>query len=141
MTDHASDHGASALPGHHHHHQCCGHASHGVCAHNSDQHDACLGHHAHGEENKVRPAATGQRPPIKVDFDTQEWTELMAILEEMDDQTQACAFLNELNEKSAAWGKLFMNLTPDLESKAWKEKCDTAQQELLAVIAKIKSFA
>ena len=76
-----------------------------------------------------------------MDFDTQEWSELMGILEEMDDQSLACALLAELNEKSAAWGKLFMNLTPDLESADWKKACDTAQKELLAVIAKIKSFA
>ena len=106
---------------HHHHHQAtdqsCGHGQ-GKCCH-------------HG----------GQKPPIKVDFDTQEWTELLAILEAMDDQTQACTLLAELNEKSAAWGKLFMNLAPDLESDAWKQACDTAQAELMSVIEKIKAQA
>lgn len=97
-------------------------------------HDTC--HEPHG---KKRPSA--KRPPLKVDFDTQEWTELMAILEEMEDQEQACALLAELNEKSAAWGKLFMNLAPDLESAAWKKACDQAQEELRVVLDKIKSYA
>jgi len=122
---------------HHHdgcHHETCHHDHHGSC---------CSAHHAANHpDHAAGPAkSAAQRPPIKVDFDTQEWAELMAILEEMDDQTKACALLAELNEKSAAWGKLFMNLTPDLKSADWKAACDKAQKELLAVIAQIKSLA
>jgi len=110
---------------HHHHDHACEHHQHGH-HHDGGKHDAGCPH-------------GGPRPPIKVDFDTQEWTELLAILEDMEDQEKACALLAELNEKSAAWGKLFMNLAPDLESDTWKKACDTAQAELMAVIKKIKN--
>ena len=136
---------------HHHHGHCAGHPTGGCCGHHHetcglqvDQKNIDLAQDAdknRDKDLKKNLNSPGPRPPIKVDFDTQEWSELLAILEEMEDQQQACALLAELNEKSAAWGKLFMNLAPDLENAAWKEACDQAQQELCAVIKKIKEQA
>lgn len=74
-------------------------------------------------------------------MDNPELQEVMEILEEMENEQLAASLLSELNEKSSKLGKLLLNQDPTLSHEKWKELCDNAQNEVDAIIEKIRQEA
>ena len=71
--------------------------------------------------------------------DSADWEELLVILEEMEDQILATYLLSQLNQKSAVWGKLFVNIDKKIPHEEWDKKCRLAKNELDRIISQIRS--
>ena len=76
---------------------------------------------------------------INVETDTAKIDEVLAALEEMEDEKLAVELLKEFNEKSADLKTLLLNKDPNLDHNIWKMECDLANRDLGRVIEKILS--
>jgi hypothetical protein len=74
----------------------------------------------------------------KVFIDTREWSFLIEILEEMDDELLAASYLKQLNDLHRAWGKHVLNLSPEKNHIEWKREADQLQQYLSDLVALIR---
>ena len=74
---------------------------------------------------------------INVETDTAKIDEVLAALEEMEDEKLAVELLKEFNEKSADLKTLLLNKDPNLDHNIWKMECDLANRDLGRVIEKI----
>ena len=74
---------------------------------------------------------------INVETDTAKIDEVLAALEEMEDEKLAVELLKEFNEKSADLKALLLNKDPNLDHNIWKMECDLANRDLGRVIKKI----
>ena len=73
-------------------------------------------------------------------IDNQEMDEILSILEELEDEQEAARLLAEFNKKSAALGKLILNLDPGLDHEKWKSLCDQERAGLEDVVRRIRSL-
>lgn len=73
-------------------------------------------------------------------IDNKEIEDVLDILENMEDEELAASLLAEFNEATKNHGKLVMNRDPKLSNEEWKIKCDTAAQEVSAILSKIQEY-
>lgn len=67
-------------------------------------------------------------------------TEVMDVLEKMEDEALAAKLLAELNQKTKALGQLIMNQSNDLSHAEWKTQCDDLKKEVDDFLDKILSY-
>ncbi|MCB9061109.1 MAG: hypothetical protein H6622_06280 [Halobacteriovoraceae bacterium] len=73
-------------------------------------------------------------------IDTADNDEIMAILEEMEDQQEAVRLLRNLNDLSRELGTLIFNVDPNLKNSEWKSKCDQLRMKIDDLVIYIKSL-
>jgi hypothetical protein len=64
---------------------------------------------------------------------------LMAKLEELEDQELAIKLLKKFNDKTAELGQLIMNQDEKLDHENWKNKCDNLKKEVDQIVTEIMS--
>lgn len=67
-------------------------------------------------------------------------SQVMAILENMEDEEKAARLLKELNDATSELGKLIMNKNSDLGHDEWKKQCDEAKNKVDRIISSIESL-
>ena len=72
--------------------------------------------------------------------DNIEITEILNILEKMEDQEMATKLLKEFNNATKLHGQLLMNKDSNLSHDDWKKQCDLAQINVIKIVDKIKKF-
>ena len=73
-------------------------------------------------------------------IDNSEIETVMDALESCEDEVFAAQLLKEFNDRSKKWGRLMLNIEPDLDHSKWKDECDKARQNLDQTIEKILSL-
>lgn len=64
----------------------------------------------------------------------------MEALESCEDEELATRLLKEFNDRSKEWGRLMLNLDPDLDHMEWKGQCEEARKKLDETIEKIMNL-
>ena len=73
-------------------------------------------------------------------IDNKEINEILAILEELEDEELASSLLSEFNEATKHHGKLIMNKDPALSNEDWKRQCDDAAKEVKLIVNRINTY-
>lgn len=71
-------------------------------------------------------------------LDNKDLEELMAILENMQDEELAVKLLAELNSSTKALGTLILNMNNSLGHEEWKKECDLARKRVEDVVKQIR---
>lgn len=74
-------------------------------------------------------------------IDNTEVTEVMGILEEMEDELLAVELLKDFNALTKQFGQLLLNKDPGLDHAHWKTQCDDVKGEVDKLVKRIKTFA
>jgi hypothetical protein len=73
-------------------------------------------------------------------IDTNEMSEILEILENLEDEELAVELLKEFNQLKARQGKLILNLDKTIDHIEWKKQCDQIQNDIDKLVLKIKSL-
>ncbi|MCK5884791.1 MAG: hypothetical protein KAG61_13965 [Bacteriovoracaceae bacterium] len=73
-------------------------------------------------------------------IDNTELNEVMAILEELEDEVLAVELLKEFNSKTKQLGILLLNQDDSLGHAEWKKLCDDAQLDVNRIVKRIKEL-
>ena len=72
--------------------------------------------------------------------DNREITEILDILEQMEDEVTATELLKEFNNATKVHGELILNRNPELTHEDWKRECSRSLIKVNKIIEKIKSY-